>query len=100
VAEVAKGYVLVDVDVTDPQAYQAYKEAAERAVAAHEVAAAMRGGATEVLEGGRTPGRVVVLEFPSVAAARAWFDSPQYQAAAKLRRAASTASFVLAEGVA
>jgi len=100
VAEGAKAYVLVDVDVTDPQAYQTYKEAAQRAVAAHGGRYIVRGGAAEVLEGDRRPGRLVVLEFADAAAARAWFHSPEYQAAAKLRRAASTASFILVEGVA
>lgn len=41
----------------------------------------MRGGAVTVLEGGWQPSRIVVLRFPSVEAARAFHDSPEYRRA-------------------
>lgn len=58
-----------------------------------------RGGATEVLEGEWRPRRVVILEFPSVAAARRWYDSEEYREPKALRRRAAVSSLVLVEGV-
>lgn len=54
-------------------------------------------GEQQVLEG-PTPEGVVVLEFPDAAAARAWYDSPAYQAAAKHRFNGATFRVVIVEG--
>jgi uncharacterized protein (DUF1330 family) len=58
-----------------------------------------RGGATEVLEGDRVPNRTVILEFPDLAAARAWYDSPAYREARDVREGAAIGSFIAVEGV-
>ena len=92
-------YVLVDMDVHDPDAYEAYKRLAGPSIAAHGGRYLARGGATEVLEGSWRPARVVVLEFPDVATARAWYDSPAYREARAARASAATGSFVLVEGL-
>lgn len=91
-------YVLVDVQVTDPVAYEGYKALAGPSVAEHGGRFLSRGGAASVLEGDRVPGRVVVLEFPDADTARRWYDSPSYRAARAAREGAATASFVLVEG--
>ncbi len=52
----------------------------------------------EVLEGECPFTRTVLLEFPSAEAAHAWYDSPEYQAIAAHRKAASTANLVLIRG--
>jgi uncharacterized protein (DUF1330 family) len=59
-----------------------------------------RGGATDVLEGDWDIDRLVVLEFPSMEQARAWYDSPEYQEVAPIRQAASRARAVIVEGAA
>jgi uncharacterized protein (DUF1330 family) len=94
-----KAYVIVDIDVTDPAAYDRYKVLAAPAVAQFGGSYIVRGGATEVLEGDRVPNRTVLIEFPDVDAARNWYHSPEYAAAREERAGAATGSLILAEGV-
>ena len=94
-----KAYVIADIDVTDPEAFARYRELSTAAAAAHGGRFIVRGGHAEALEGDRQPKRVVVLEFDSVDAARAWYDSPEYWEARAARADAATGSFVLVEGV-
>jgi uncharacterized protein (DUF1330 family) len=96
---VPKAYVIVDMSVTDPERYAAYRELAGPAVEAAGGRYLARGGATEVLEGDRVPNRIVILEFPDLAAARAWYDSPAYVEARGVREGAATGSFIAVEGV-
>jgi uncharacterized protein (DUF1330 family) len=56
-------------------------------------------GALDVLEGPPFEG-AVVLEFPSMADAQAWYHSPEYQAAAKHRHAGATYRVFIVDGVA
>jgi uncharacterized protein (DUF1330 family) len=93
-----KAYVICDIDVTDPDAYERYKALAGPSVAAQGGTYLVRGGATEVLEGDRKPNRVVVIEFPDGDAARAWWDSPEYREARAIRAPAATASVIVVEG--
>ena len=58
----------------------------------------VRGGVLEVREGEWQPERLVVIEFPSIEHARAWYDSPEYQAIVGLRTQNSHTDFVLVEG--
>jgi uncharacterized protein (DUF1330 family) len=67
-------------------------------VAAHGGRFVVRGGPVELLEGGWDPLRIVVMEFPDRAAARAWYQSDDYQAIAPIRRGASTTDVILVEG--
>ena len=94
-----KAYVIVDIDVTDPERYAAYRELAARAVEAAGGRYLARGGATEVLEGDRVPHRTVILEFADMQAARAWYDSPAYLEARSLRAGAAVGSFIAVEGI-
>ena len=57
-----------------------------------------RGGKTELLEGSPDPARVVVIEFADMAAAKRWYDSPEYQEALKIRLANSRGRVLLVEG--
>jgi uncharacterized protein (DUF1330 family) len=59
----------------------------------------VRGGQTEVLEGEWRPARLVLLEFPSVERARAWWNSPEYAEARALRQATSIGTLIILEGV-
>ena len=58
----------------------------------------MRGGAVEVLEGDWTPDRIVVLKFPSVEKAKAYYHSVEYTAAVKARQGASVMRMLVVEG--
>lgn len=89
--------VIVDIDVTDPVGYEEYKRLASVSIAAHGGRYVARGGATTVLEGPWSPKRLVVLQFASADAARAWYASSEYAAAkeARLRTTAATTMVVV-----
>ena len=92
-----KGYVISRVDVTDPGAYALYAAEATKAIEAHGGRALARGGRHEALDG-KARARNVVLEFDSYESARAYFFSPEYQAARALRQGAAEIEMVLVEG--
>ena len=93
-------YVIVDVSVTDPEGYADYKELAPAAVAQYGGVYLARGGKTESLEGNWQPGRLVILQFPSVEQAKAWLDSPEYAPAKALRHKYAQSKMVVIEGMA
>ena len=60
----------------------------------------VRGGKMERLEGGgELPNVMVVLEFPSMEQAQAWYNDPEYAPMIELRQAGSDLDFVLVDGV-
>jgi uncharacterized protein (DUF1330 family) len=93
----SKGYWIVRVDVSDPEAYKAYIAANATAFAKYHATFLVRGGQHETREGAARA-RNVVIEFPSYEQARACYDSPEYQHAMSLRRDASTADLIIIEG--
>ena len=92
------GYVIADVTVTDPETYAGYRALTPGTIAAFGGRFLVRGGDHEVLEGGWTPGRLVLLAFDSPARAADWYDSPAYVRARAIRQRASTGSLVLLDG--
>jgi uncharacterized protein (DUF1330 family) len=94
----AKGYLIARVDIKDPAAYARYAEGAAAAIKLYGAKPLARGGRHEALEG-PARGRNVVLEFESFEAARAYYHSPEYQAAKAFREGAAEGEFVLVEGV-
>ncbi|MFP1643161.1 DUF1330 domain-containing protein [Pontitalea aquivivens] len=92
-----KGYWIGHVTVSDPQAYEAYRQANAAAFARYGGRFLVRGGPQDVVEGSLRP-RAVVIEFPSVAAARACYDSPEYRAALALRAPVSLADLCIVGG--
>ena len=93
-------YVIVDVEVRDPEAYREYTQAVPATLEPFGGRFIVRGGAVETLEGEWRPQRVVVIEFPSVERAKAWHASPGYQAILPLRqRHARTNFLAVVEGV-
>jgi uncharacterized protein (DUF1330 family) len=91
-------YVIAEVDVTDPERYGDYTARTPDSIARHGGRWVVRGGETRVLEGHWDPGRIVVIEFPSVEAALGWFESDDYGELAAIRREASTARILVVEG--
>jgi uncharacterized protein (DUF1330 family) len=92
-------YVIIESDTTDPARYERYKAAAPAALAAQDGRFLVRGGELAVLEGDWEPSRLVVLEFPDLDAARAWYKSDLYQAARSLREGAARVRMVAVQGV-
>jgi uncharacterized protein (DUF1330 family) len=91
-------YVLVDISIEDPTAYERYKSLAPPSIARYGGRYLVRGGATTVLEGTWRPARLVVLEFPDAEQARAWWESPEYAEAKRLRQACARTEMLLVEG--
>lgn len=94
-----KGYVVVHLDVTDPQKFEEYRERVPATISQYGGKYIVRGGAMETVEGEPLPSRTVILEFPSVEQAKTWYQSPEYQAIIGLRLAASTAQAQFVAGV-
>jgi uncharacterized protein (DUF1330 family) len=94
------GYVIAEVDVTDPQAYEEYRKLVPATVERYGGRFVVRGGAVEPLEGGWQPKRLVVIEFDSLEQARNWYRSPEYAPAMALRHEAASSRVVLVEGAA
>jgi uncharacterized protein (DUF1330 family) len=92
-------YLIVETDITDPGQYEQYKAASPGAIAAHGGRFVVRGGETAVLEGDWNPKRLVVVEFDDLEAAKRFYDSPEYQAAMKLREGAAKLNMVAVEGI-
>ena len=91
-------YVVVDITVNDPQTYERYKLLAPPSIAAYHGKYIVRGGRTESLEGEWQPSRLVILEFPTVDDAKAWWDSEEYSAAKGLRQSCAETEMLLIEG--
>lgn len=91
-------YIIVDIEIADPDRYEEYKRQAEATVEAFGGRYIVRGGATQHLEGAWTPTRLVVLEFPDVATARAWWSSDAYRPARMLRNETANTNMILVEG--
>ncbi len=91
-------YLIAEIDVTDRQLFETYKQLAARAVALYGGKYLVRGGAVETLEGGWSPARIVVVEFEDAAKAREWWDSPDYAEAKQLRRRCARAEMIIVEG--
>lgn len=91
-------YVVVQIDVEDPETYERYKELAPPSITEFGGRYIVRGGATETLEGSWAPTRFVVLEFPTADAARAWWSSESYAEAKAMRQRSASTEMLLVEG--
>lgn len=92
-----KAYVMAHIDVTDADAYALYMQGSSAAMKAHGARILARGGRAETLEG-HSRARNVLVEFDSFEAAKAFYDSEQYQAARKLRDGAAIFDMTIFEG--
>lgn len=82
-------YLIALVEVTDAEAYKAYAARAPEAIASYGGTYLIRGAQPKVMEGDWPIDRMVVLEFPDMAAAERFYNSPEYQEILPLRQAAS-----------
>jgi len=92
-------YVVVQVEVKDPGRYEDYKKLVPPSIEKFGGRFLVRGGKTHTMEGGWAPKRFVLVEFPSVEQAKAWWDSPEYRKARDLRWATADSQLIIAEGV-
>jgi Uncharacterized conserved protein len=94
-----RGYVVVNITVRDSARYEEYKRLATPTVSAYGGRYVARGGAVDVREGRWSPTRLVILEFPNVERARAWWDSPEYAPAKAIRQSCADTQLVITEGI-
>ncbi len=92
-------YVIVDIEVTDPDGYKEYVKLAPEAVKLYGGKYIARGGQNETLEGNWQAKRLVILEFPSVEQAKSWLISTEYAPARKLRHQHAHTNMVVVEGL-
>ncbi len=92
-------YVIVNIDIKDPSAYEAYRAAVPAFVRKHGGEYLARGGATELLEGDWQPKRLALLKFPDLAAVKAFLGDPEYQPLKSLRHGIAHTQMVAVEGV-
>jgi uncharacterized protein (DUF1330 family) len=93
-------YLVVDVHRTDPERASRYSQRSGPSVVQHGGRYLARGGTTTILEGDWDPDRLVVIEFESVGAAQAWYDSDDNREIRKMRDGAGEWRMVVVEGVA
>lgn len=92
------GYIVVNTIISDPEQYERYRELAAQAVERHGGRYLARGGEMGVLEGDWEPERLVILEFESLEAAQAFYDSQEYRAARDARAGVATMQMVAVAG--
>ena len=92
-------YVIVQIEVNDPVRYEDYKKMVPSSIEKFGGRFLVRGGKTHTLEGNWSPQRFVMVEFPDVDRAKAWWASPEYSAAKVLRQATSASMMIVAEGI-
>ena len=94
----AKGYWIARVDVRDSERYKDYVTTAKPAFERFGANFLARGGALTELEG-KARARNVIIEFPSVQHAIDCYNSPEYQAEAKIRQEVADAEMMIVEGI-
>lgn len=95
----APGFVIAQIDVTDPEHYKNYVAAVGATVEKFGGVYIARGGEAETVEGEIPGSRSVIIRFPSYQAARDWYRSPEYSEVKLIRQAASTGAMTIVEGL-
>ena len=93
------GYLIAHIEVTDPEAFEAYRAVVPAVIAKFGGRYLVRGGTVEVLEGELPMPRLVIVAFDSVDQVRRFYDSPEYQEILPLRLGASKGSVAIVEGI-
>jgi uncharacterized protein (DUF1330 family) len=97
--EAMPAYVISDVTLRDPDAVEIYRTRAAASIAQYGGRYLARGGDIEVLEGSWHPRAIVIVEFPDVERARAWYRSPEYALGLEVRDLALSRNLILVDGV-
>ena len=92
-------YVIVDLEITDPHSFETYKQMVPGTIEKYGGRYIVRGGKVETYEGSWSPKRFVIVEFPSVDKAKAWYESTDYAEAKALRQSCTRSDLILVEGV-
>jgi len=91
-------YIIARVQVRDWERYREYTKRTPAAIEKFGGRFIVRGGETITLEGPTEPDRLVIIEFPSLDEAKAFYHSEEYSEAKKFREGAATGQFLAVEG--
>ena len=92
-------YLIGDITVKDPAAYEQYRVGASDLIARHHGEYIVRGGDIEVISGDWRPKRLIILRFPDKASVRAYLNDPAYHELGDLRQRALKSEIVMVDGV-
>ena len=92
-------YVISEIEPRDPALFARYRALVPASITKHQARYLVRGGASDVIRGGPPAKMIVVLEFPAMAQARAWYGSADYAEARALSKAALKRRLIFIEGV-
>ena len=93
-----KGYVVIDTEIIDTEAYSEYVGRVLPVIGAHGGRFLVRSSDVEPFDGGWTPKRLVIVEFDSLEAARGFVGSAEYGAIDEIRHRAANSRIVVVEG--
>jgi uncharacterized protein (DUF1330 family) len=82
----------------EADAFAVYRERAAASIAHYGGRYVLRAGKIETLEGAWAPERIVIVEFPDAATARAWYGSDEYAQALSVRDRALVRNLLLIDG--
>ena len=92
-------YVISEVKIVDAEKADEYRRLASESIAQYGGKYIVRGALPEVVEGGASEGRIVIVEFPSMQRAREWYASKEYAEALAYRRIALKRRLLFVEGI-
>jgi uncharacterized protein (DUF1330 family) len=92
------GYLIANLHIRDAEAFEEYRKQVVPLIARHGGRYLVRGGELRTLEGDPRFERLVVLEFPTLADAQRFYDSPEYRPVRELRFSSATSEVVLVDG--
>ena len=92
-------YLIASIKIHDPSGYDEYRSQTQPIVDAHGGRFLVRGGTVHPLEGAEDIERFVVIEFPSVEAARGFYDSADYQRILPARTSNAATDMFIVEGI-
>jgi uncharacterized protein (DUF1330 family) len=93
------GYVIAEVEITDPQGFEAYRQMVPASIEQYGGKFVVRGGDAATLEGQWNPKRLVIIQFDSAERAKQWWASEEYREAKALRQRTASTNLVIVEGV-
>jgi uncharacterized protein (DUF1330 family) len=93
-----KAYVIAAETINDEEMFAAYRKDVPATVERFGGRFVVRGGNLTDIEGKWPHPRLVVIEFPSRAAAENWYKSPEYEKIISLRLNSSTGSLIIVDG--
>ena len=92
-------YVIADVEVTNPEAYEEYRPHVPATIEKYGGKYVVRGGTVDTVEGIWSPQRLVVIEFPSMELAKKWYDSPEYTEIRGIRFRNAKSNVIFVDGI-